>query len=287
MPSDDRSKEIRKGLYRALAGAPLAHPGVSGRKGMGQHSVGLGDPGPLVRGSVKIEVTEIATGKKTIVLEEDNLVVTQAADLMANMAAGLANSKIGYVELGDPSPATPPSLADTNLEQTTGQRKAVAPTVANNTATFVSVWAAGDGNGFTYTEAGLFTDPMPGGTMFARKTGFSIVKTAAFSMTFTWMLTFSVLDACQEACNGVALVGSSYTVEDYIYDATGGETQVVVPIDFVIGAKRLEVYLNGQRLMYTRDYTETSIGPLKGIQLTSISLNGPAIDVMYFRHLRW
>jgi len=279
--------ELRKQLYRSLVGTPPAIPGLAHKGAKGQSSIALGDPGPLVRGSVKVVLKDAETGEETVVLEDKNLVVSQAASLMAAMAAGIANSEIGYIELGDPAPATPPSLSDTTLEQTTGQQKAVAPTVLNNTATFVATWAVGEGNGFTFTEAGLFTNPFGAGTMFARKTGFSIVKTAAFSMTFTWMLTFSVLDACEEACYGVSLVGSSYTVEDYIYDAAGGETQVVVPIDFVVGAKRLEVYLNGQRLYYTRDYIETTIGALKGIALTSITLQGPAIDVLYFRHLRW
>ena len=155
--------------------------------------------------------------------------------------------------------------------------------------TFQATWGAAEGNGFTFTEAGLFTNPFGLGTMFARKTGFSITKTNAFSMTFTWALTFSVLDACAESCHGISLVGSSYTVEDYIYDAVGGETQVVVPIDFTVGAKRLQVYLNGQRLYYQRHYIEAVIGANKGVQLQGgLTLSGgPPADDLYFVHLRW
>jgi len=254
---------------------------------MGQSNIGLGDPAPLVSGSVRVTLKDEATGQEIVVLEDHNLVVTQAANLMAHMAAGTANSEIGYIELGDPLVAVPPSLTDVTLQQTTGQRKAVGAAVAGGTVTFTCTWAAGEGNGFTYTEAGLFTNPLAAGTMFARKTGFSILKAAGFSMTFTWMLTFSVLDACAEACYGTALVGSSYTVEDYIYDAVGGETQVVVPIDFVVGAKRLEVYLNGNRLYYTRHYFELVIGANKGVQFVGFVLLGPAMDELYFRHLRW
>jgi hypothetical protein len=124
--------------------------------------------------------------------------------------------------------------------------------------------------------------------MFARKTGFSIAKTAAFSMTFTWTLTFSVIDACADACNGVSLMGASAIVEDYIYDAVGGESQVTVPIDFVIGANRLHVFLNGQRLYYTRHYIESAIGPNKGVILQGFTLSaGPPVDDMYFWHQRW
>jgi hypothetical protein len=250
----------------------------------------MGDVAPVAKGKVTVTLREEATGKEIVVLEEeDNLVVSQAGALMAAMAAGAANAEIGYVELGDPAPATPPSLTDTILEQTTGQRKAVTYSLASNVVTFQATWAAGDGNGLTYTEAGLFTNPFGAGTMFARKTGFSIAKTVAFSMTFTWALTFSVVDACAESCHGISLVGSSYTVEDFIYDAAGGETQVVVPIDFVVGAKRLQVYLNGQRIYYQRHYIESTIGINKGIifQGGLTLIGGANPDDMYFVHLRW
>lgn len=287
MHPDDKNKEMRRKIYRALAGTPDATPGTANKRGLGYYSTSLGDAAPLVKGSLKITLKEIATGRETVVVDDENLVVSQAAGLMANMAAGVVNSDIGYIELGDPVVVLPPSLNDTNLQQTTGQRQATAAVVTNNTVTFTATWLAAQGNGFTYTEAGLFTNPMPGGTMFARKTGFTIVKTNAFQMTFTWMLTFSVIDACQEACYGVSLVGSSYVVEDYIYDAVGGETQVVVPIDFVVGAKRLEVFLNGQRLYYTRHYIELVIGANKGVQFIGFVLVGPLADDLYFRHLRW
>jgi hypothetical protein len=286
----DERKEARRKLYRALLGARPAVPGLSRGVGMGKHEVGLGEGLPVAKGKVTITCRNEETGEVVTVLEEeDNLVVSQAGGLMAAMAAGALNSEIGYVELGDPAPATPPALGDVTLEQTTGQRKAVGYSLASNVVTFTATWAAGDGNGNTYTEAGLFTNPLAAGTMFARKTGFSIAKTAAFSMTFTWALTFSVLDACEESCYGVSLVGSSYVVEDYIYDATGGESQVVVPIDFTVGSKRLEVFLNGQRLYYQRHYIEQVIGLNKGVVFQGgMTLEGaPDPDDMYFRHLRW
>lgn len=287
MRPDEKNYDLRRKIYRALAGTPSAAPGTSGKRGLGFYSTALGDAGPLVRGALKVTLTEVETGRETVVVDEKNLVVAQAGALMADMAAGTLNSDIGYIELGDPVAVLPPSLTDTNLQQTTGQRQATAAVVTGNSVTFTATWLAAQGNGFTYTEAGLFTNPMPGGTMFARKTGFTIVKTNAFQMTFTWVLTFSVLDACQEACYGVSLVGSSYVVEDYIYDAAGGETQVVVPIDFVVAAKRLEVFLNGLRLYYTRDYIELNIGANKGVQFNGFTLIGPAADALYFRHLRW
>jgi hypothetical protein len=280
-------QDRRLKLYRALLGTPPAIPGVAGKRNIGQSNVSLGDHAPFVKGALRITCKEKATGRETVLLDEKNLVVTQAAALMAAMAAGSVNSEIGYIELGDPAPAVPPALSDTTLQQTTGQMKAIAFILSGGTVSFSATWGVGEGNGLTYTEAGLFTNPFAAGTMFARKTGFSILKTAAFSLTFTWMLTFSVVDACQEACYGVALVGSSYIVEDYIYDAVGGESQVIVPIDFVVGAKRLEVFLNGSRLYYTRHYIEAIIGASKGITLIGFTLLGPGLDDMYFVHKRY
>ena len=52
-------------------------------------------------------------------------------------------------------------------------------------------------------------------------------------------------------------------------------------------AKRLEVFLFGQRLIPPDQYTEVLIGggPAKGIQLNGFAAN-PG-DKFYFRHLRW
>jgi len=62
-------------------------------------------------------------------------------------------------------------------------------TVANNTITYESTWAAGDGTG-AITEAGIF-DASSGGDLLAR-TKFDLVnKGANDSMTITWTITVS------------------------------------------------------------------------------------------------
>ncbi len=293
------SEEARKRLARGLAARLFPQKKSKLQAGQNVRGHSEADMGPYATGYLIVEKvfvkpgTEEPTGEREVVVQEEvdlpgkNLVVRQARDLMAAMAAGLPNAEIDYIELGDPAPANPPTLDDTTLQQTTGQRKSTVNTVTSNVLQCVAVWLAGEGNGFTFTEAGLFTAPLAAGTMFARKAGFSIPKTNSFQLQFTWLVVFDVQDASGSGCTGVALIGSSAVVEDYIYLAAGGETSITVPIDFVVAAKRLEVFLFGQRLIPPDQYTEVLIGggPAKGIQLNGFAAN-PG-DKFYFRHLRW
>lgn len=210
---------------------------------------------------------------------DGNLVVTQAERLMANMAAGIPNSPLNYIELGDPSPtATPPQLSDAALEQTTGQRKTAAITVAGNILTAESTWLTTEGNGPTYTEAGLFTGPFGAGTMFARKTFTGIFKTSAFEMRFTWLITFLV-NAQGGDCAGVALTGPATIASHTREVAAGGEVSVAASFDFIPNANLIDVFLNGQRLCPGFHYTESNAalavpqlggapGVSKGVNLT-------------------
>lgn len=231
-----------------------------------------------VRGHVKIEARYI-DGTKKILVEDKNMVVDQAAEIMPYMSLG--TRPITYIELGDPATPTPPKETDTNLEQTTGERKAISGSVSGNQGTYDAVWLTTEGNGYTFTEMGLFTDPLGAGLMFARKTFSPIVKTASFAMTISWGLIFSVDDA-GGGCSGVSLIGAATATSTYIYNATGGETSIVVPIDFAVGNKELDVYLNGVALTESVEYYEAVIGINKGITLIGFSLK-PS-DELYFKN---
>lgn len=70
---------------------------------------------------------------------------------------------------------------------------------AAGTVEFTATLGAGDGNGFTYREAGLFTrgdndDPAlaTGSTIFSRQVYPDQVKTGAVTLDFRWRITFSV-----------------------------------------------------------------------------------------------
>jgi len=252
-----------------------------------------GDRMPYAKGEVKIErreVTAVGVGPWETLEHDPNLVVTQAERLMANAMASIANSGFNYIELGDPAfPANAPTLSDLGLQQTTNVRKAVVVTVNGNIVTSEVTFLTSEANGFTFTESGLFTGPFAAGSMFARKTFNPIIKTAAFEMRFTWLITFLVNPLSSGDCAGVALVGPTTVVNETIYtSAVGGEASIAATFDFAVGAGHLDVFINGVRQVRTAQYLEASAplaapigGPVgnKGVNLVGFTLI--PTDVVY------
>lgn len=266
------------------------------------------EPSPVAKGTVTVQMRPATDGAAACdcdargigcshwnnVVEEDNLVVTQAERIMAQMAIGAANSVLSYIELGDPlAPATVPSLSDLNLEQSTGQRKSVTLTALGNVVTAEAIWTAGEGNGFTYTEAGLFNGLLGSGLMFARKTFAGITKTNSFEMRFTWLITFLVNTQGGD-CAGISLIGPTPVVAFTVYNSGdavvgGNEASVAATFDFVVGSNNLDVFLNGVRQVPGVHYLEANSplnapvgGPggnkginLIGFTLTEIQPTGP------------
>lgn len=246
------------------------------------------EPAPIAVGVLRIE-SRVPGGKWTTIHEDKNLVVTQAENIMAQMAIGASNSALSYIELGNPLfPANPPTLADLGLQQSTGQRQAVVLTASGNVVTAVATWTTTQGNGFTYTEAGLFNGTLGAGLMFARKTFAGITKTAAFELQFTWMITFLVNTSGGE-CSGVALIGpgtvSAFTVYLSGDIGAGGQKSIAANFDFNVGANNVDVFLQGQRLVPGVHYLEAAGGSLvaptlgpstnKGINLIGWTLTPP------------
>jgi hypothetical protein len=270
--------QARARLTRAVVGQTAAH---------------LREPSPIAKGYLTIQTRPVdSDGKPTGEWENAggaNLVVTQAESIMAQMAIGAANSELSYIELGDPTaPATPPSLSDLGLEQSTGERKAVTLTAVGNVVTAEATWTASEGNGFVYTEAGLFNGILGSGLMFARKTFAGITKTASFEMRFTWMIVFLVNTQGGD-CAGVSLVGPSTVAAFTVYNSgddvpAGGEASVAATFDFAVGANHLDVFLNGQRLVPGVHYTEagpTLTAPIGGPAANKgVNFNGFTLDLI-------
>lgn len=252
----------------------------------------VGDRMPYAKGEVRIQIRKPGDDEWETVEHDPNLVVTQAERLMANAMAGVANSAFNYIELGDPAfPANAPALGDLTLQQTTNVRKAVSVTVNGNIVTSEVTFLTSEANGFTYTEAGLFTGPFAAGSMFARKTFNPIVKTASFEMRFQWLITFLVNPASSGDCAGVSLIGQGSTTNETIYVAAGSEASVAATFDFTVGAGNIDFFINGQRMVRTRQYIEAAPalaapigGPAgnKGLNLVGFTLN-PG-DVAYLVH---
>lgn len=260
-------------------------------------NLGIGyDQGPVPLGHGHLQV-QVRPAEKVddpeaweTVVDDDNLVVLQAETLMAQMAITAPNSGFDYIELGDPTaPATPPQLSDITLQQTTGQRKSGTVTAAGNIVTVEVVFDTTEANGFTYTEAGLFTGPFGGGSMFARKTFAGIAKSSAFQMRFLWNITFLVQTQGGD-CAGVSLIGpSSVTAFTVAPPAAGGENSIAATFDFQVGANNVDVFLDRQRLYPGVHYLEVGAGSLtapvlgpagnKGVNLIGFSLN-PGNEVL-------
>ncbi len=223
-------------------------------------------------------------------VDDDNLVVLLAEQLMAQMSIQSANSGLNYIELGDPAaPATPPQISDLTLQQTTGQRKAAILTVSGNIATAEVLFGTSEANGFTYTEAGLFTGPFAAGGMFARKVFAGIAKSSGFQMRFVWNVTFLIQTQGGD-CAGVSLIGpNSVTAFTVAAPAVGGEASIAATFDFSVGANNVDVFLDRQRLYPSVHYNEAAAGSLnapvlgpagnKGVNLIGFTLN-PTEEVL-------
>lgn len=270
MQKNDRSKGL---LARAVAFARSKRPQ--------QRAAGAQEPGPFAIGRLVVERRAPGAAWEKIV-DDANLVVLQAQNLQAQMAIGVVNSAFNYIELGNPVTPTPPALGDIALQSSTGTRKAATLTASTNVATAEVLFLTAEGNGFTYTEAGLFTGPFAAGSMFARKIFAGITKTNAFELRFRWHITFLVQTNGGSDCTGIGIIGPS-TVTSFVYQsAAGGENSVAANFDFGVGANNLDVFLNGQRLAPTVQYNEAGVGALtapilgsslnKGINLVGFSL---------------
>jgi hypothetical protein len=256
----DRAARVR--------GYPAARPSILPAGLYGGRQMNISEPAPYAIGVLRVETQPVddrgeATGPWDLVVDHANLVVRQAESIMAQMAIGAANSALSYIELGDPPfPATPPQLSDISLQASTGQRKSVTLTAVGNVVQAQATWLPAEGNGFTYTEAGLFNGLLGSGLMFARKVFNPITKTAAFQMRFTWFITFLVNTQGGD-CSGVSLIGPSTVAAYTIYvSPAGGENSVAATFDFTVGANHVDAYLNGARLVVTKDYNEAGSGAL-------------------------
>jgi len=277
-----RQRELELGLRAKLldrAGVGVSMPDAA--------------PGPVGFLVVETRAVDPQTGQPDGEWREHaadpNLVVSVAEQIMAQMAIGGLNSALSYIELGDKVTPSPPQLTDLGLEQTTGQRKALATlTASGNIVTASAVWLAAEGNGFNYTEAGLFNGLLASGLMFARKVFAPIAKTNAFELRFTWYITFLVNTQGGD-CAGVSLVGPASVTAFTVYvSPAGGQNSVAATFDFTVGANHVDVFVNGVRLIPGVDYTEVGAGVLtapvggppgnKGVNFVGFSLN-PADEV--------
>jgi hypothetical protein len=126
--------------------------------------------------------------KKVIAdLKYTNLVVTGGVNEMAKLLANTSGTVVTHGAIG--TSATAAAASQTGLSSETGSRVAVAATTAaTGTASFT--FSYGTAPSGTIQEVGLFNSSSAG-TMFARATHGSIVKTSDVTLAYTYNVVFS------------------------------------------------------------------------------------------------
>lgn len=139
------------------------------------------ETGPL-KGSLLIQIRSADDDR--VINEErvDNLVVTSGYQLLASILAGKAD-RPSQIALG--TSGTAAAAGQTSLVAEVYRKGISSANVNGRQVSFYTFISSGQGNGFTFLEAGLFSSS----TMFARTVFSSIAKTSSISVTITWTIT--------------------------------------------------------------------------------------------------
>jgi hypothetical protein len=159
-------------------------------------------------GTLTIRVRDVRTKRVLRVWRKRNTITYAAGDIVRDLLAQRATDaapaelKLGSMRFGTND--TSPTRGDTNLlnEIASVRRQLTDLTKINGGTGEISLHATMEGtagNGYTYQEAGLFTNGVTwnadvGGNlqMFTRQVHPAIEKTAAVSLEYDWKLQFTV-----------------------------------------------------------------------------------------------
>lgn len=142
------------------------------------------------KGHVKITVRNVDTNEIINIIENNNLIVTNGLNILADVLIG--HSSISYCGVG--SGTTEPALTDTNLEMAIGVRKPVTDTSRVGTiALFSTFFSSADNNG-TWGEA-ILANSLSGDNTIISRALFenSFEKNNFKTCTVDWTITVSEL----------------------------------------------------------------------------------------------
>lgn len=171
--------------------------------------------GVNLRGQLSITIRDALTREVCKTIQINNMIMFLAGDMLVELIAQRSvdgspapNDMIYSMRMG--SGSTAPSRSDTNLAAPiTGAAKSLADvnkvSGARGEIQFTATLEAGDANGFTLSEAGLFTrgsagsptpSDAPGTTvgsprLFARQVHPGVPKTIAVTADYSWRLAFT------------------------------------------------------------------------------------------------
>lgn len=159
-------------------------------------------------GTLTIRVRDVRTGRVLRIWKKRNTITYDAGDVVRDLLAQRATDyppaqlQLGSMRFG--TNALTPSRGDTNLlnEIASVRRQLTDLTKINGGVGEISLHATMEGsagNGYTYREAGLFTQGAVwngdiGGSlqMFTRQVHPTIDKTSAIALEYDWKLQFTV-----------------------------------------------------------------------------------------------
>jgi hypothetical protein len=142
--------------------------------------------------NVTIEVRDALTDKLLKKITTHNLVVTAGRDLIRDfLYDGSTVTVDGLTHFAVGTNATAEVAANTTLGTETARELITQKTKNSAQLTVKYYLGSGVANGVTLAECGLF-NAASAGTMYARATYTGIAKTASITITYTWILTWSV-----------------------------------------------------------------------------------------------
>jgi len=158
------------------------------------------------KGEFTIRVRDAKTGEVLREIRKSNLVCVGARNAVIKLISqqtlpdDYSFNKIWAIYSG--TGTTPPTTLDTALESAAFKKACDQPFTVNLSSGWVEVqmtMESGDGNGYAYTEMGLFSrgdndDPTltAGASMYARQVHGAIEKTSSLSIEYTWRFQVTV-----------------------------------------------------------------------------------------------
>ena len=139
--------------------------------------------------NVKIDVWDIEVNKIIETIDKHNLIVTNGKNLIRDMLGLVAGvTGLNYFAIGTDN--TTVQVTDTTLGTEVFRDTFTKTNLSSAKINIQYYLGSGSANGNTLTEAGLFGDDATGtpdsGTLFARVTHTSIVKTSSIAVTYSW-----------------------------------------------------------------------------------------------------
>ena len=147
----------------------------------------------LLRGMLEIVAINVKTKEEKLILNDRNLVVTAAKANMSRLIAGDTNPAgeryVSKMSWGTgTTPANPSDVALVTEIAAVGKKALDSYDFPDSTTVrFIAELTASEGNGYTISEAGLWTEEE---NLFARKVFSGVSKSASFIFIFRWSILF-------------------------------------------------------------------------------------------------